>query len=209
MDLASKIGNPRTTNRSGHKNRNLEAPYGPYGDAVKVLTHYSSEPPVKLHRFSPRRDNRHSPGGFWLSDESEWGWSQYLEYAVSRNPGEWGDAGETWKYRTDFEVDTSQLLWLKTESDLHQFTLDYGESQKRIRAHDAPRPSTDLHIVWARVKAMYKGILISPYHERLSHHHQDPKFHWYRFGCASACVWDLSCIEPPPHIIIVDTLAPH
>ena len=176
---------------------------------MKILTHYSAEPLVSLRRVSIVLDNLHSPGGLWLSDESEYGWSNYLEYAVRRNPSEWGDAGETWKYRTDFEVDTSQLLWLKTESELHQFSSKYGEAQERNCDDDSSGSGYGLHIGWHSVKAEYKGILISPYQERLSHHHGNPKFHWYRFGCASSCVWDLTCLKPPPHINIVDTVALH
>ena len=174
---------------------------------VKILTHYSAKPLSIILRVSPVPDNLHSPGGFWLSDESEYGWSQHLEYAVRWNPNEWGDAGQTWNCRTDLEVDTSQLLWLKTESDLYRFASKYGEPQERICENDPSRLGYGLHICWDAVKADYKGILISPYQERLSHHHGDPKFHWYRFDCASSCIWDLSCLKPPPHIILVDTAA--
>ena len=171
---------------------------------MKVMTHYSREPLVILQRFSPRGDNPHSPGGLWLSDDSEYGWRQYLQYAAQINPGEWHDAGETWKCSTDFEVDTGQLLWLKTGSDLHQFALDYGEPQERNCDNGRPGSGYGLHIEWKKVKAKHKGILISPYQERLSHYHGNPKFHWYRFGCASACVWDSSCLRPTINITIVD-----
>ena len=172
---------------------------------MKVLTHYSSKPLTILERFSTRPDNSHSPGGFWLSDDSEYGWCQFLRFAVKTKPSEWADANETWRYRTDFEVDTDQLLWIKTEGEMRKFVSNYGEPQNRA-CEDAPSGhGYGLHIEWAIVKTMYKGILISPHQQQLSHLHRDPKFHWYRFDCASACVWDLSCLTPPTHISIVET----
>lgn len=145
---------------------------------MKILTHYSAEPLVSLQRFSHVPDNSHKPGGLWLSDESEYGWSHYLKDAVRRNPNEWHDAGECWKCRTDFEVDTTQLLWLKTESDLHRFASKYGEPQERKCCNDPSGSGYGLHICWDIVRAKYKGILISPYQVDLSHRQGDSKFHW-------------------------------
>ena len=172
---------------------------------MKVLSHYSPKPLVELKQFSPRQDNSHSPGGFWLSDDSEYGWWQFLRFAVKTTPSEWADASETWKCKTDFDVDTDQLLWIKTEDEMHQFVSDYGEPQQRACDDDPSGHGYGLHIEWDIVKTMYKGILISPNQQQLSHRHRDPKFHWYRFDSASACIWDLSCLTPPPHIPIVGT----
>ena len=174
---------------------------------MKSLTHYSAEPLGNLLRTSPILDNTHSPGGLWLSDDDSYGWLHYLERAVKDNPEEWRDASESWRCPTEFRIDTDdQLLWLKTENGLYQFTSEYGESQEQSCNSGQSGSGYGLHIDWDRVKADYKGILISPYQEGLSHHHGDTKFHWYRFGCASACVWDMSCLEPPPHITLVEHL---
>ena len=176
---------------------------------MKVLTHYSSALLNMLERFSTRPDNSHSPGGLWLSDDSDYGWWQFLRFAARTSPSEWADASETWKFKTDFEVDTDRLLWIKTEDGMHQFVSDYGEPQQRACDDDPSGHGNGMHIEWTMVKAMYKGILISPCQQQLSHRHRDAKFHWYRFDCASACVWDLSILKPPPHITIVDTRTSH
>lgn len=178
---------------------------------MKVLTHYSPKPLTVLSRYSPLADNKHSPGGFWLSDDSAYGWQQFLAKATQINPNDWADAGEKWACQTHFLADTNQLLWIKTESEMHQFVSDHGEPCSRACDRDPAKqcyPGYGVHIEWASVKAKYKGILISPYQRQLSHHHRDPNFHWYRFDCASACVWDLSCLTPPNHISIVDNHVP-
>ena len=172
---------------------------------MKSLTHYSAKPLGNLLRVSPLQDNAHSPGGLWLSDDDSNGWLRLLERAVKENPDQWGDASETWRCRTEFRVDTDdQVLWLRTERGLNRFVSQYGEPQERSCDGDQSGSGYGLHIDWNRVKTEYKGILISPYQEQLSHRHGDPRFHWYRFDCASACIWDLSCLETPPHISIVE-----
>ena len=173
---------------------------------MKVLTHYSSKPLITLERFSTRPDNSHSPEGFWLSDDSEYGWWQFLRFAVKTSPSEWADADDTWRFKTDFEVNTDQLLWIKTEEEMHHFVSVYGEPQQRACEGDPSGHGYGLHIEWPIVKTMCKGILISPYQQQLSHRHRDPRFHWYRFDCASACVWDLSCIKPLPPLSVADTV---
>ena len=174
---------------------------------MKSLTHYSARPLGNLLRISPVQDNAHSPGGLWLSDDSCYGWLHYLERARIENPDEWGDVSETWGYRTEFGIDTDdQVLWLRTENGLNWFVLEYGEPRESSCVSDRSKAGYGWHIDWDRVKADYKGILISPYQEHLSHHHGNARFHWYRFGCASACVWDLSCLEPPPHIAIAENV---
>lgn len=170
---------------------------------IKILTHYHPSPIFNLQRFSDRVDNAHSPGGLWLSDETEYGWTRFVQDQVRINPsGPWARDRETWKYQTLFEVDTEEILWLKTTHDLHQFTTNYGEPKHRYCYNDPEKPDKigyGLHVNWSTVKTEHKGILISPYQDRLSNRHGDPQFHWYRFDCASACIWDASCLKIMPN----------
>ena len=134
-------------------------------------------------------DNEHKPGGFWLSDDAESGWGDFLRRLIAGGDPNWADAKSTWKYVTEFKVAIEQILWLKYDSELRQFAALYGEADERDCSD-----GSGLHIERGRVKADYKGILISPYQECLSHRRGDPMFHWYRFDCASACIWDSSCL---------------
>ncbi len=56
------------------------------------------------------------------------------------------------------------------------------------------KPGCGLHIEWGRVKAAYKGILITPFHQNLPR--TAPDFHWYKgWDCASGCFWNLTCLR--------------
>ena len=158
---------------------------------MKVLVHYSKHPMGQLLRWPETPANAHKPGGLWLSDEAEYGWNKFLKDRIASGNPEWSDVRWQWKYTTVYEAGIQEILWLKSTADLNWFTEKYGESNHRNCGDGC-----GLHIEWGRVKAGYKGILISPYQEHLSHRRGDRMFHWYRFDCASACVWDSSCLTP-------------
>ena len=153
------------------------------------LVHYSKRPVGQLSRFSRKPDNKHSPGGLWLSDDAEGGWLDLVRRQIARGDQDWIQDRHKWAYMTPFVVALDQILWLKVEGDLHQFAESYREPQERDCGC-----GYGLHIEWERAKADYKGVLISPYQDSLSHRNSDPMFHWYRFDCASGCVWDTSCL---------------
>ena len=101
------------------------------------------------------------------------------------------------QHRYDFIIDPCQLdqvLVLGTPDDLRRFTSAYRESSPRGCVVNG-QPGYGLHIEWHRVKSDYKGILITPYQQELSHKNGSPKFHWYRFDCASGCFWDITCLK--------------
>ena len=77
--------------------------------------------------------------------------------------------------------------------DLDRFIEEYKEGQSRscLVGKDS---GYGLHIDWQRVKTKFKGILITPYQER-ARELDKVKYHLYKFGCASGCFWDISCIE--------------
>ena len=165
---------------------------------MKMLSHYSKEPIEVFSNALHRGDNEHKPGGLWLSDESDYGWSAFVLAQLQSGSSDWADGNELLRYRYDLVIDSSQLdrvLLLKTPEELRRFTSAYREPSPRGCVVDG-KPGSGLHIEWHRVKSDYKGVLITPYQPALSHRNGNPDFHWYRFDCASGCFWDITCLSP-------------
>lgn len=162
-----------------------------------MISHYSKYPNKVFSTGYPvPLDNKHKPGGLWLSDDSDFGWYELVSYLVRTGCSDWADGNELLRYRYDFVIDPSQLdqvLLLRTPEDLRMFTSAYQEPSPKGCVVDG-KPGFGLHIEWHRVKSDYKGILITPYQPKLSHINGKPEFHWYRFDCASGCFWDISCL---------------
>ena len=159
-----------------------------------MLFHYSEDADKIFSTARMRGDNDHKPGGLWLSDDSDYGWYDFVLDRLREGSSEWADAHEGLRYRYGFAIDprwSNRILSLKTPDDLRWFTSRYREATVRKCVVDG-QPGCGLHIEWGRVMDDYKGILISPFHRALSR--KDPFFHWYRFDCASGCFWDTSCL---------------
>ena len=165
---------------------------------MEILSHYSKYPGKVFCTDCPTPpDNDHKPGGLWLSDDSEYGWPELVHGLVSSGSSGWEDGNELLQHRYDFIIDPAQLdqiLVLSTPDDLQSFTTAYGEASYRGCLVNG-EPGYGLHIEWHRIKSDYKGILITPYQRELSHRNGTPKFHWYRFDCASGCIWDITCLK--------------
>lgn len=166
---------------------------------MKVLTHYGRKP---NETFSPDypvpRDNGRNPGGLWLIDDSDYGWEAFVQDRVLQESAYWVKTKDRWSYKYDFALDPAQsdhILVLASAKELQDFTFHYGEASPRECVADG-RTGFGIHIEWQRVKANYKGILISPYQQEISYLNGDPTFHWYRFDCACGCFWDISCLVP-------------
>ena len=166
---------------------------------MRILTHYGRKP---NETFSPDypvpRDNGHNPGGLWLSDDSEYGWAAFVQDRVLQGSAYWVKIKDRWSYRYDFAIDPAQsdrIVVLATPVELQEFASEYGEASSKECVADG-KTGYGIHIEWQRVKADYKGILISPYQSELSYLNGDPTFHWYRFDCACGCFWDISCLVP-------------
>ena len=166
---------------------------------TRILSHYSKHPGKEFlddYSMLPL-DNEHKPGGLWLSDDSDFGWYASVSERKRSGSSEWADGDELLRYRYDFTIDPNQLdqvLTLATPHDLRRFTAHYREGRPRECVVDGT-PGYGTHIEWHRVKSDYKGILITPFLRDLSHRNGDPDFHWYRFDCASGCLWDITCLN--------------
>ena len=167
---------------------------------MPVLSHYSKQP-ICVHPDQPPPDNAHKPGGLWLSDDTAYGWRQFLGDRERNGDPDWTDAADLQRYRADFVILPSWLddvLVMRTPDDLLAFVNKYGAPSARSCADGYGR-----HMEWDRVKADYKGMLITPYQPTLSR--VDPEFHWYRFDCASGCFWDISALTRLDRCDINDT----
>lgn len=164
----------------------------------QTFTHYSKKSSLNLSRPPLRGDLDHKPAGLWLSDDRDYGWYQLVTEQV--NNGHWPQEDlEKLNYIYKFVIKPSQLAtvrFLSTAEGLRKFTDEYGSDRTcRKGYNDTTVVGYGKHIDWKRVKSRYKGVMITPYQEGLSHRFQDPEFHWYRFDCASGCVWDTSCLQ--------------
>ena len=159
-----------------------------------MLSHYSKHAISEFSNGLQPPDNEHKPGGVWLSDDTQYGWHAFVLERLRSGASDWSDGKELLQYRYDFAIPPHQqnhILFLKTPEDLWWFTSKYSESNAR-NCEVGGMAGHGLHIEWHRVKTDFKGILITPFQQELSR--QDPNFHWYRFDCASGCVWDVNCL---------------
>lgn len=142
-----------------------------------ILRHYSKAPLGPLRNVEPRpARNPGKPRGFWLSDESEYGWSQWCDDA------EFG-IGNCW---TDFDVDLSRVLVLRSDAEIMRL-------HRRFPNRAARRWNLwCFEIVdWQKIGEAYGGILITPYSYAMR---RDVGW-YYGWDCASGCFWDVSCLR--------------
>ena len=161
-----------------------------------LLSHYSKSTVSGFRNDLHRSDNEHKPGGLWLSDDGAYGWRQFVIDRLHSGASDWSDGRDLLQYRYDFTInfrESDRVLILKNPVELERFTAQYAEAH--LRSCEVDRTAGyGRHIEWRRVKSDYKGILITPFQAELSR--RDPDYHWYRFDCASGCVWDISCLTP-------------
>ena len=174
------------------------------------LTHYCRKP------FDLNRDVSYTqkidwkPGGLWLSDDSSYGWKQWCieEDFIDMDK----------QKAIHFNVDMQYILHLSTFQQVIDFDKEYTKTPDEVQAIFDTLPDELLasmkstlsgYIHWPRVAKEYDGILISPYS-------RDEYLNW-KFGdrmnplnngrnlmvynawdCASACVWNLNCLEIQP-----------
>lgn len=147
-----------------------------------TLSHFGAE--VDLTRTYDQEGKYNlgdKPRGLWLSDESDYGWSEWCRQEEFVNT----DA----QLRTDFRIRPgANVLHLDTPQAILDFTDEWGFVPEW--ASDAGLFSV-WSIRWPDIAKQYDGILITPYQPvcRLD-------VRWYYFwDVASACVWNLDCLE--------------
>ena len=136
-----------------------------------TLHHYSKALVARFANSLNPLANEHKPGGLWVSEESANGWRAFVLAQRGRGSNEWSDGEELLRYRYDFAVksgDRDCIRELRTPRDLRIFTGEYQEPAPRECVVDG-KVGHGIHIEWHRVQRDYKGILIMPFQEALSH----------------------------------------
>lgn len=121
------------------------------------------------------------PNGLWVSDESEYGWSQWTE--------DTGCMDVSRKHMIPVTLNMERILLLSTVEEIDGFTEEYGNKPDwhqvdRVVSFDIPFRL----IRWDKVAEEYCGIMITPYQwdRRLS---GAAKWWYYPWDCASGCIW--------------------
>lgn len=142
------------------------------------LTHYTFEKFV----FNPRQEYRQSksalkPDGLWLShDKCGAGWldwcmtNAFMEHRLN--------------YETEIHIEETDkdIAFINDDKSMWAFQYKYSAYIHSLLGIDFKRVASD-----------YKALVIIPYLYKFRLHSD---FLWYYgWDCASACVWDLSCIK--------------
>jgi len=155
----------------------------------KILSHWSEE----KFNFNPGQEYSgrfpnmplYKPHGLWLSDDSDYGWKKWCK--------DEDFYPERLTFRADFKVDLSQILHLSDDQMIlgfsREFLVDLFPDEPSLRNNSFLKT-----IDWKRVRELgFKGLLISPYSWEMRLHEETS---WYSsWDCASACIWDVSCLE--------------
>lgn len=145
------------------------------------LTHFSYLP-LKLdlkRQYALQRCDGMKPGGLWLSDENDYGWSQWCQSE--------GFGGDRLALQTKIIVDPEDLCVLGSVGELREFNQEFKRPL-------LPGVLGGMQVIdWKRVKGRWKGIVITPY--QWSVRLCEDFFWYYSWDCASGCVWDLSAIS--------------
>lgn len=139
------------------------------------LLHYSAEPFV----FDPKHEYKEpsygfKPVGLWLSVAGEDDWKAWCE-------------GE--KFGLDRLKHASEVT---LKPDANVLVIDTTD---KLVAFDAKfrktlDPLTIRNIDWPKVKELYDGLIIAPYHWS----HRLDLMWYYGWDCASGVIWNLSAI---------------
>jgi hypothetical protein len=141
------------------------------------LYHFTDKPMYfdKHKTYNMSADYYMKPKGLWLSDENDYGWKEWCK----DNDFEKSNL----ECKHEVNINGLKVLLIKDASELITFTSIY--KRELVKGCNG--------IDWKRVAKDYKGIIISPYQWAMR---LDDRVSWYyRWDCASGCIWDLSAIE--------------
>lgn len=147
------------------------------------LVHYSDQViTVPRTRYSQRDVSMAKPRGFWLSDDSDYGWRQWCEAEDFRT--------ERLRYAHTVTLkQDANILYIQSDLELDNFTNKYGANGYLGMFNITNMMCID----WFKVSKLYQGIIITPY---LWQRRLDFGCGWYYgWDCASGCIRDTSCIE--------------
>lgn len=142
-----------------------------------------------LDRRIYRQPIAYKPHGLWFDVESDWRrWAEDEHFNLANLA-----------YRHTLRIDTSNVLILKTATELDRFTHMFGTSEMTDDAGNTIdmggaglfKVPGHCFIDWPKVAALWKGIIIPEYiwSRRLD------LMWYYGWDCASGVVWDTSIVE--------------
>lgn len=140
------------------------------------LYHYntSAEPPVPYYAAQGNDPFPMKPKGLWVTPLVEANWEEWCRSE------QFGLERLRFRHRLILHSDAN-VLWIKTESQLDEFTKKYTEQP--------PDHMSFMRgfIDWQTVTEKYQGLLITPY--LWSRRLDSDSFWYYGWDCASGCIW--------------------
>ena len=149
-----------------------------------ILTHFGDRVDLSRTYEQGGVNSRYDkPEGLWLSDESDFGWSEWNRQEHYRDTDN--------QTRTEFELlPGHRVLHLGTSERILALSKAYG-----MKSPSAGGITYDYvrRIDWVGVAELYDGIIITPYDWDLR---TDSRTDWfYGWDCASACIWNLQVLN--------------
>lgn len=158
------------------------------------LIHYSDKPRLTVgrivkHMFNPRyvQEIDMKPRGFWVSDDSDYGWKEWCEGENFRL--------ENLAYSHEVTLTrNANILRIGSVENLDLFTRTY-DAGEHFNKSGIPIPkgmfSIGTFMDWPKIVKGYQGLIITPY---LWKRRMDYLW-YYGWDCASGCsIWDARCI---------------
>lgn len=130
------------------------------------------------------------PDGFWLSDDSDFGWKEWCKGSRFR--------AKAVKHKIRFRCDTENWLVISSAEDFIRFEKRYLKLDPRYKKAKLLEPyALQFHgsIDFRAVKKKYGGLLITPYRNDFRLRLDCGNIWYYGWDCASGCVWDLASIR--------------
>lgn len=166
-----------------------------------TLHHYSKKPLhavgsiAPIHPMGKHQCGAHKPLGFWVSDDSDFGWAEWCA----------GEGFGEYDYRYEVTLARPEsLLWLRSEDAVRAFADEYctppawhDELPQSFR--DSARFRSPM---WGRIATKYAGVVITPYQWDLR---LADAFSWYYgWDCASGVIWDGSAVASVREVPMIE-----
>lgn len=124
------------------------------------------------------------PMGLWVSDEEDYGWSQWCDDNLFR------DTSKQLMYEVKLRSN-SNVLRINSSEHLRLFSEEYAFSLDADSEESTEYEGYLRIIDWELVSKTYQGIIITPYQWNC----RTELMWYYGWDCASGCIWDKNAIE--------------
>ena len=169
------------------------------------LWHFSEHAnPIGLLRKTQRDSSDYKPIAFWVSDESDFGWSDWCKEEHSFL--------NTLAYRRRVTLDMAnpRVKVIRTSIAMRKFHELYSVG---MSTSAWPDPLVDCRLIqWRRVAEDYDALIITPYLRQLRDSLQMECWWYYSWDCASGAIWHprvVTGIGPPEPFHLTAAGVPH